>query len=407
MDLFERTAAVAPSLKRFVLLLGCVLLAGAIIPGCAGEGEYPVWPAKVSAFEVVTVVDDIVLYRDFDGFDDGHGGFDLHDAASVPIYAKRVGADSAPVKLFENLPDESCGSWMISPDFVLPAPAIMGEPGAGAVRIVLVSQLGCVRVVDLDIEAGTVDTVAELPGDGTVVRIVLLNDEPRLLLGGPDPEPFQYEVRIIEFEASGLREVQTAVVPELAFVFDLGTDGYVGAFGYSGDAFHMTPSGTGAWSVDELPNEDLNPCFRGASAYLSSPRGSEKLLLLSTRMVPVNWSHYETVRVGCEDIELPEASHDAMAGGWVRRDTGEVYLRLTTGVIIKREGTGNDARWVDAFEVPEEFQAFLYGEEGYARSGQTHAEGEFWFSRGKDRIALMRVDLDGDDAPEWEWLVDE
>ncbi len=228
-----------------------------------------------------------------------------------------------------------------------------------------------------------------------------------MLLGGLDLESYEHEVRIVEFEASGLREVQTVAVPERPFVFDLSDEGYIGAYGYSGDGFRLAPDGTGQWSVEVLPNEDLEPCYRGASAYLSSPGGSKKLLLLSTRTVPVDWSYYETVRVACEDIALPEASHDAMSGGWVRRDTGEVYLHLTTGVIIKREGTGDDARWVDAFVVPEEFQAFLYGEEEDFDSGPTHAEGEFWFSRGKDRVALMRVDLDGDAAPEWEWLVNE
>lgn len=387
------------------IVLGVTLLA--LIPrGCQDTDSISVTPWTPPADHVVVaVIDDVLVYLDYTELVRKSRPFDPNEPAFlVPIYAERSGSDQQRVQIFGAVSEGDCGRWAFMNAWVLPAPKVLGEAGDGAIRLSLVSEHGCVRILELDLGAGTVESLGavdawhELASRESFLEDSKIINGSTVVLGSSPIGGDEYHLRIIDFDEGGASRIQTVAVPPWLALFDLGEDGYLGIPGGPGLGYQLRRGDSGHWEVIELMGDRIDPCYRGDIWPILTARGSEPVLFSGTGR---SW-----LRIACQDVAPPDFDWSKEILGWCLRDSAEVHLLLPSGSIVRWE-EANDGAWVAAFPIPDDFREFIASRRGYLEMGTTHADGEFWFARGKERVALMRVDLDGDEAPEWEWLVNE
>lgn len=387
-----------------VIVIGIALLA-LIWRGCQEAESISINPLTPPADHVVVaVVDDVIVYLDYTELMSESGLFEVTGTTSVPIYAERPGSDQERVRIVGAVSEEDCGRWGFVDAWVLRAPEVFGEAGNGAIRLSLVSDHGCVQILELDLDAGTVEPLVaveawrELVARDSFLTVPEIINGSTMVLGSSPIGGDYYNLRIIDFDEGGASRIQTVAIPPWLALFDLGEDGYLGVPGGPGLGYQLRRGGDGRWEVTELTSDRIDPCYRGDIQPILTPRGSEPVFFSGPGGT---W-----LRIACQDVPPPDFDRSKEILGWCRRDSDEVHLLLPSGSIVRWEES-NGGAWVDAFPIPADFREFIASRHGFSRMGTTHAEGEFWFSHGKDRVALMRVDLDGDAPPEWEWLVNE
>lgn len=216
--------------------------------------------------------------------------------------------------------------------------------------------------------------------------------------------PKDSEVRIVEFAADGMRVVSEFNFPHWVLqdpLIRIDDQTLLGLDAYEERGFWLRKDSNGAFAVEYLSEEEIAKYYQHRTYQFAAPLGSEPMQSSNSRGT--------NLLVRGERLIGPAYPHGDVRCGWIRRDSGDVYTLLESGDVMRLQIGTETHDWVKVFEAPEEFRPLLkYGYTDWPTVfGATLREGEIWMARGKDRVALMRVDLNGDAAPEWEWLVNE
>lgn len=384
--------------------------------GCTEESEH-VDPRKETALErpattVTTVAGDLVVYIDWRKVDPHpwdvlpSGGRIDHLSRSEAVYGRVARPSAEPFMLSDNWNDPC--SWTYG-SHVLPAPD--HDSQAGTLRLRVVSMDGCVRVVDVRTVDEAVETVwelqTELTGDLMLVESAHASDSSTVIMSGSNggwSSRTVSELRILELSDDGLKTVNEFSFPDWRLQYPLiklSEHEFIGLDAYRMRGFRLRKDANAEWVVESLSDDDLTAQYLPDINEFATPLGSQSIYGPNPRGT--------VLLVGGEKLVGPALTHGDVRCGWVRRDTGDIHLLLNSGSVVRLQSGPEGDEWVQCFRMPEEFLSLVdYKLPDWSTSfGATLREGEIWMARGKDRVVLMRMDLDGDDAPEWEWLVNE